>query len=114
MAPNESFRRVRVDVSTSSNTSIGGFGQKGKQRTPESLGLYVSVELSESELKLKGELFVAAVRQALNRTFGQDQKVMVSIKNQNTGPTPITQTFGYMLPPQDVKITDQWSETRKS
>lgn len=107
MAEKNAVRKVYVEVST--NVVVAQFGKKREANKPADSSYYVSVELEESELQLKGELFVAVVRRALTRAFGQDKKVMV-YRGGSVTPSSISQILGFMMPPETVKITDRWHE----
>lgn len=111
MAEKETSRKVYVEVGT--NVVIGHFGQKDQQKASGNSEYYVSVELGESELRLKGEPFINAVRQALTRAFGQERKIAI-YKGGPVTPSPTSQILGFMVDPETIKITDRWSIPRST
>lgn len=74
MAEKIGFRTVRVEART--HTHIADFRNK-----TQNCCQFVCVELSEAELELTGEEFVAAVRNALHRTLREGKKVVLLSSN---------------------------------
>jgi len=105
MPNQEVFKRVYVDVE--SNIHLGKFGQERAHNTQNKPVYRLTVELNESELELKGEHFIAAVRGFLRRTLRYGDKVMIVDKGTVSTERPDSQVFGFMVNPDTLKITDQ-------
>lgn len=103
MGEHEPARKVTVDVGT--NVSFGRFNEV--QQGFSNSEYYVSVMLSEAELRLKGGAFISAVRKALTKIFSDHGQVMIWRRGTPKSPSD-SQLFGYMVELDKIRITDHW------
>lgn len=95
---------VYVDVRT--NVVIADFSHS-QQQNPIHQRFYVSVRLTDEELRLTGESFVTAVRNALEDTLMGDGQVMM-YKDGPVSRSPISQILGFKVDPEVLEITGRW------
>jgi hypothetical protein len=106
MAERETVRKVHVELS---GVDVADFSRDRTQAALKRPKYYLSVELSEKELKLTGSAFVFAVREALRRSLEPNEKILVFMKPVIR--VPGSQFVGSMVDPDEIQITAHWEET---
>ncbi len=70
-------------------------------------GYYVSVELTDEELQMKGEAFVAAVRKAMQESFIGENTVML-YRSGPIKPSAESQILGFRQHVDNIVLTENW------
>ena len=99
-------KRVLVEARANGESVVADF----RNKTTMSLNrdCHVTIELTEDELRLTGERFIEAAREALKRTIFGGNMVMLYTNNKIKRDSPDSQMLGRRMPPDEIILTDRW------